>query len=474
LNQIKKLAGQTAIYGVSSILGRLLNYLLVPLHTRAMLPDKYGVIGELYAYIATLLVVLLYGMETAFFRYSQSSKDKNKVFSTALISIIFTTSIFLVLALSFSGHIADMMRYPDNQEYIIYFVLIVAMDALSSIPYAKLRAENKAVRFAIIKLINILTNIGLNLYFYFDFESWQIKSEMGVEYVFIANLIASGVTLLLLSPQFLNIKTKFSYPLWRKMMFYALPLLFSGLAGIVNETFDRILLKYLLPENIAMSQVGIYSACYKVSILMTIFIQAFRYAAEPFFFAQEKEKDSKEVYAKVMTYFVIVGLYIFLGIMLFIDIVILFIDTPYREGQAVIPILLTANLFLGIFYNLSVWYKLTNKTKYGAALAIMGALLTFIFNIIWIPIIGYMGSAWATLICYASMTVASYFLGKKHYPISYNLKRISIYILIAYAIYGINSFIDFNANWVQYFAAICFLLIFTFVIYLIEVKKIAR
>lgn len=471
MNQIKKLAGQTAIYGISSILGRLLNYLLVPLHTRAMLPEQYGVVGELYAYIAFLLVILLYGMETAFFRFSESSKNKNQVYSTTLISVIITSTIFLTLTLLFSGQIANLLEYPNNQEYIIYFVLIVAMDALASIPYAKLRAENKAFRFALIKLINIFTNIGLNLYFYFDFASWSLKTTMGVEYVFIANLVASSVTLILLSPQFFQIKTKFNYPLWRKMLFYALPLLFSGLAGIVNEMLDRILLKYLLPESIAMSQLGIYSACYKVAILMTIFIQAFRYAAEPFFFAQEKEKNSKEVYANVMKYFVIVGLYIFLGIMLFIDVVMLFIDKPYREGKDVIPILLSANLFLGIFYNLSVWYKLTNKTKFGAYLALFGAAITMVFNIIWIPVIGYMGSAWATLICYASMTVASYIIGYRFFPIKYDLKRIFTYLFIAFGIYIVNHYIQYPTTWIQYLSSIAFLLVFTGFVYLFEFKK---
>lgn len=474
MNQVKKLAGQTAIYGVSSILGRFLNYLLVPLHTRVLVTGQYGTINELYAYIAFLLVILTYGMETAFFRYNEKMKDNSAVFSTSVISIFVTTCIFIITAISFSHDIADLLRYPNHHEYIIYFVLIVSFDALASIPFAKLRSQRRPMRFAMVKLINIGVNIGLNLVFYVDFSSFTLKTDMGVSYVFIANLIASGVTLLLLSPQFLKIKLVFDTALWRRMIVYALPLLLFGLAGIVNEMLDRILIKYLLPEDTAMSQLGIYGACYKVSILMTIFIQAFRYAAEPFFFAQEQEKRSKETYAQVLKYFFIIGLFIFLGIMLFIDVVMLFVDKPYREGQPVIPILLMANLFLGVYYNLSIWYKLTDKTKFGAYISIFGAIVTLILNFYWIPRIGYMGSAWATLVCYVSMTIVSYFIGRKHFPVKYDFGKMAFYLVVALFFYFGMKYVDITSLGLKYTLNIAIIAVFALIVYIFERKGLKK
>lgn len=464
LNQIKKLAGQTVIYGISSILGRFLNYLLVPLHTRALFTEQYGVISVLYAYIAFLLVILLYGMETSFFRFYEKHTDKPKVVSTAFISILSSTLLFLLLTIVFSDNLASLISFEHNPEYIIYFVIIVGLDALSAIPFAKLRAQNKAMLFAAIKIINILINIALNLYFYFDFNTFSPIKGLGVEYVFIANLAASAVTLLLLSPQILNIRLVFDYKLWKQMLIYAFPLLFSGLAGIINEMFDRILLQYLLPEDIALSQVGIYSACYKVAILMTIFIQAFRYAAEPFFFSQAKEKNSKQTYAQVMKYFVIAGLLIFLGIMLYIDFVMLYIDKSYRSGRDVIPILLAANLFLGIYYNLSVWYKLTDNTKYGALFAILGAAITFILNFLFIPQFGYMASAWATLACYATMASLSFIIGRRFFKVNYPIKEILVYTFIAMALMLLSILFDYyNLGYTYLINSVLFLFFIYFV-----------
>lgn len=435
---IKQLAGQTAIYGVSSILGRFLNYLLVPIHTRVFLTSQFGIVSELYTYIAFLLVLLLYGMETAFFRFYRKNNNQIEVYSTTVFSIFATTTIFLVFTTFFANDIAEILRYPDKSEYIIYLAFIIGFDAISAIPFAKLRAENKAKKFAIIKLLNIGIYIGLNLYFFWDFDNWQPAQSGNVSNVFIANLIASGATLALLLPQFLALKFSFSISLWKKMIKYAYPLLIFGFAGIINEMIDRILLKYMLPEEIAMHQVGIYGACYKISILMTIFIQAFRYAAEPFFFSKADDKNSKIIYAQVLKYFVITLSVLFIGVMLYIDIIKHFIGKDFHEGLKIVPILLLANLFLGVFYNLSVWYKLTDKTIYGAGISIFGAAITLILNIILIPYLGYIGSAWATFFCYASMMIASYFIGQKHFPINYPIKQISLYFLIALGIYFIS------------------------------------
>lgn len=450
MNPLKRLAGQTAIYGLSSIVGRLINFMLVPLYTRVFLPGEYGVVTEMYTYVAFLLIILTYGMETAFFRFSEEGQEqKNTVFSTSLLAILTTSTLFFILVSIFRTPLSEAMRYPDNVEYIMILAAVIALDAIAAIPFARLRAENKALRFAIIKLTGIGVNISLVLFFlllcpwlmqnapndYKPFVNFIYKPDIGVGYVFIANLMATVVTLLLLSPVMLSVRLVPDQKLLKKMLVYALPLLVAGLAGWVNEALDKLLLKYLLPENIAMSQVGIYGAVYKLSIMMTIFIQAFRFAAEPFFFAQAKEDNAKSIYASVMNYFVMACLVIFLGITLFIDIAKHFIGANYHEGIVVVPILLLANMFLGIYFNLSIWYKLTGQTAFGAWFSVAGALITIALNLWWIPIIGYVGSAWATLVCYTSLAILSYAFGQKHYTIPYNIFKIMLMIVFAIVIY---------------------------------------
>ena len=433
MNSIKKLAGQTAIYGLSSVIGRLLNYLLVPLYTRCFLPSEYGVVTEIYAYVAFLVVILTYGLETAFFRFSKKEKNKEIVYSTSLISLIISSSVFMFLVFMNSSVISGWMGYGIENKYIEWFSIIIAIDAISSISFAKLREEEKAVRFVIIRLIGIFINIVLNLYFI-------LYKGLGIEYIFISNLISSSVTILLLTPEMLRSKFIFDSVLWKKMMLYAYPLLIAGLAGITNETIDRILLKHLqvglTPETISI-ELGLYGAFYKLSIIMTLFIQTFRFAAEPFFFTQHKKKNDRKIYADVMKYFIIFMSVIFLATTIFYDFVISFLGENYNEerGFLVVSILLLANLFLGIFFNLSIWYKLTEKTFFGAYLSIFGATITIIMNVILIPKIGFVGSAWATLVCYFSMAVCSYLLAKKHFPIPYELSKILLYLLIMLGIY---------------------------------------
>ncbi len=440
MNPLKKLVGQTAIYGLSSVIGRLLNYLLVPLYTRYFLPAEYGVVTEIYAYVAFLVIILTYGLETAFFRFSQKDNDVKVVYSTALISLIVSSIIFVILMFISSSEIANWMGYAGHTEYIEWFAIIIALDAISSISFAKLRAQNKAIRFASIRLVNIFVNISLNIYFI-------VYQEFGIEYIFIANLISSVITIFLLLPEMLTSVWSFDKILWKKMMIYALPLLIAGLAGMTNETIDRILLKHLLPNPAtAATELGLYGAFYKLSIIMMLFIQTFRFAAEPFFFAQEKEGNGKYIYADVMKYFTIIMAVIFLGVTIFYEFIKGFLGSEYHDerGFLVVSILLLANLFLGIYYNLSIWYKLTEKTKYGAYLSIFGAIITLALNFMLIPIIGFVGSAWATLVCYFSMTIASYYLGKKHFPVPYNIKRIVLYLLSMLGIYFFIYFSDSN------------------------------
>lgn len=447
LNPLKRLAGQTAVYGSTTIIARLVNYLLVPIHVRIFLPEQYGIVGEMYAYVSLLMVILTYGMETAFFRYTELETDKKKVFSVALFSLISTSLVFVLLIILFAQPLSNLILHPGHKEYIIWFALILAFDVISTIPFARLRSRNKAGRFAWIKMTNIAVNVILNLFFLLlcpflmrngiltGLLALVYDPSVGVGYIFIANLVASMVTLLLLLPEMFGMKLKIDFALLRKMLWYAFPLLIFGLAGIVNETMDRIFLKFLSPAGIAMKQVGIYSACYKISILMTIFIQAFKYAAEPFFFSQAKDTNARYLYAQVMKYFVIACSAIFLFIMLYMDIVKHFVDVRYYEGLKVVPVLLLANMFIGVFYNLSIWYKLTNQTRYGAYLSVFGAVLTIVLNYALIPVIGYMGSAWATFICYFSMMVASFVLGQKFYRVEYNLKAIGGYFGLALALY---------------------------------------
>ena len=459
MNPLKKLLGQTAIYGLSSVIGRLLNYLLVPLYTRYFLPAEYGVVTELYAYVAFLVIVLTYGLETAFFRFSKKDNDVKVVYSTVLISLIVSSIIFVILMFASSSSIANWMGYAGHTEYIEWFAIIIALDAISSVSFAKLRAQNKAIRFALIRLGNIFVNISLNIYFI-------VYQEFGIEYIFIANLISSGITIFLLLPEMLTSVWSFDKILWKKMMIYALPLLIAGLAGMTNETIDRILLKHLLPNpDIAASELGLYGAFYKLSIIMTLFIQTFRFAAEPFFFAQQKEGNSRKIYADVMKYFTIIMAIIFLGVTIFYDVIKGFLGSEYHDerGFLVVSILLLANLFLGIYYNLSIWYKLTEKTKYGAYLSIFGAIITLWLNFTLIPIVGFVGSAWATLASYFSMTIASYYLGKKHFPIPYNIKRTGGYLFGMLGVYFIIYFSDSN----MWFNAL-YLIGFIILIFLIE------
>jgi len=477
LGKIKQLAGQTAVYGLSSIIGRLLNYLLVPLYTNIFSTGEYGVVTELYAYLSFLIIVLTYGMETGFFRFWESEKGNLKVYSTSLISLFVSSFVFIVLVIVFSKPIASVLEYNNHSEYVIWLGIIIGFDALTAIPFAYLRQQNKALKFALIKLINIIIFIGLNLFFLLlcpllikngiKIPNWIYSSEVGVGYIFISNMFASVITLILLIPT-MKIKFSFDAVIWKKMLLYSLPLLIAGLAGMVNETFDRAMLKRLLTDtSTAMEQLGIYGANYKVSILMTLFIQTFRYAAEPFFFSQAKEKNAKELYAQVMKYFIIFGLIIFLGVLLYLDIIKYFIGENFRSGLKVVPILLLANLFLGIFFNLSIWYKLTNKTSWGALLAIFGAVITISFNLWLIPIMGYMGAAWATLICYFAMMVASFLLGNMFYKVKYPLLRIGIYFLAAFAIYAVSLIVKIDSSSISLlFNSFLFVLYIVFVLYM--------
>lgn len=450
MNPFKKLAGDTAIYGVSSIVGRFLNWWLVPYYSFMFLPGEYAVVTNMYAYVSFFLVLLIYGMETSYFRFASRSEKPEEVYSTSLVSLFFTTLSFVLVATAFRGKIAAIIQYPDHPEYILWFAIILGIDAFTAIPFARLRLNNRPVKFATIRLISIAFTIGFNLFFISlcpkliennpDSIVRHIYSEdIGVGYVFISNLLASGITLVLLLPEIFRVSFVFNKKLLQQMLSYGFPILVVGLAGMVNQNIDKVLIPFLLPEEQnPMVQLGIYGANYKLAVLMNMFIQAFRYAFEPFFFARGGSKDDPKVYAMVMKYFVIFGLVIFLGMVLYIDIIKVIIDVEYHEGLKVVPIILMANLFFGMYFTLSLWYKLKDMTRYGAYMALIGATITLILNLVLIPLLGYMGSAIAVFTCFFTMMVISYLLGQRHYPVPYNLKRIGTYFVLAVSFYTLS------------------------------------
>ena len=451
-NPIRKLAGQTAIYGLSSIVGRLLNYLLVPLYTYKFAnAADYGVVSELYAWVAFLVVLLTFGMETAYFRFRKEVEDEKEVFKSGFFTLFIVNIAFLLFIFIFNQPIANAMLFSEHPEYIVLLSLIVVIDGVSALPLARLRAEEKALKFAGINFVAILVNIILNLFFLlvlFD----PANPEQGVFYILLANLISSALKPIVLIKDFLGISFRPDWTLVKGMLVYALPLVVAGFAGIINETLDRILLKHLLittdPSGLmyAEAQVGIYSACYKLAMLVTIIIQAFRYAAEPFFFAQQKNENKNQIYVKVMNYFIGFLCLVFLGVTMNIDILKHFIQNEiYWEGLGVVPILLVANIFLGIYYNQSIWYKLSNKTKFGALISITGAILTIVLNILFIPKYGYWASAWATLAVYGFQMILSYILGQKHHPIPYNVGKFGVFMIASFCIYCVFSRI--NVEW---------------------------
>lgn len=473
-NPIKKLVGQTAIYGLPSIIGRFLNFLLVPVYTDILPVSAYGEVSELYAYVAFLIVFLTFGMETAYFHFLQKKDDKQAVFNSSFLSVLMINGAFLLLLVFLYRPISIATLFGDHPEYIVLLGIIVFIDAVSALPLAKLRAQEKALKFASIQMSSILVNIGLNLFFLYVLLD-PAHPEKGVLYILIANLVASSVKPIALFKDFLEVQWKVDFTAIKELVKYSFPLMIAGMAGIVNETIDRILLKQILytgtPESLleATEQVGIYSANYKLAMLVTIFLQAYRYAAEPFFFSQSKSKDRDKQYRQIMTYLVAVLCVVFLMVTLNIDFFKGFIrNEEFYVGLSVVPILLMANVFLGIYINQSIWYKLSGQTKFGAFIAIGGAVLTVAVNIIFIPTYGFMACAWATLIVYAVQTIASFMLSRKYYPIKYNVRKFFLYMGVALLFYFIGSTFNFENSFLKYASRNLLLLLFIGLVYFME------
>jgi len=443
LGALKTFFKDTIIYGLATVLPRLMNFILVPLHTNTLETSSYSDNTTFYVYAAFFNVLLTYGMETSFFRFFSKTNQKDGVFSTALISLTVTTMLFFAIVFSFDEQLASLVNL--NIDYFNLLLGVLVLDTLVVVPFAYLRATGRPIKFAIIKLSNIAIYVLLNFFFlwaipkfgidFFDYDSHDL-----VKYIFIANLIASIVTLLLLTPYFFKLKFQFSIPIFKQLMQYGWPIMIAGLAYVINENFD----KWLLPEMLGKDINGAYSGCYKIAVFMTIFTQGFRLGAEPFFFNHSKEANARETYAEIMKYFVVFGSFMLLFIIAYLDIFksLLVKDESYWIAIDIVPIVLLANLCLGIYFNLAIWYKLIDKTRYGMYLSIVGAVITIAFNYIMIPKIGFMASAWATLAAYGIMMLLSYYFGQKYYRVPYNLKRISFFLFLAIVF----SLIALNTN----------------------------
>lgn len=451
MSSVKSLAKDTVYYGLSSIVGRFLNWCLVPLYTQCFLPPEYGVVTYLYSYTALALVILTYGMETGFFRFANHDRypDPMKVYSTALVSLACSSTVFIAAALIFLSPLANALECPHHHSYVALMAVTVALDAFTAIPFSYLRYRHKAMRFALLRLLNIGINIALNLFFILMCPwlwsvapatiSWFYDPTFGIGYIFLANFISSLLNLVVLSPELRGFRWSFDGRLWREMIVYSLPLLVLGAAGIMNQTIDKIMIPRLVADPAtAMTQVGIYGANYKIAVVMVMFIQAFRFAYEPFIFARSEEKgeDRLQAYSDAMKWFVILGIFIFLGVMFYLPVLRYFISSDYFSGLDVVPLILIAEFFFGIFFNLSLWYKLTDRTHWGMWFSLLGLAVTVALNVILVPRMGYMGCAYAALGCYTVMMLASYFTGKHFYPINYPTGRLCLYFVIGMALYG--------------------------------------
>jgi O-antigen/teichoic acid export membrane protein len=452
LNPLKQLAGQTAIYGLSSIVARIINFFFVPLYTRMLTTGNYGLASELLAYIALLQVVLTFGMETGFFRFA--SKDKSRaevIFSTALISLGATSVSFLLLITLFAGPISLFAEHPAN--YIIYSALILAIDCFTAILFAELRFKNKAFKFALFRTIKILSEVSFNLILFLYLPKYFITHPDSVllnfipatpdyGYILMAILLSCMVSLVLFVPRLLNLHFVFSKQQFHELIIYSLPLMIAGLPGVANDFISRIFFRFFAPTTSPwQDQLGIFNANVKLAVFMVLFVQMFRYAAEPFFFSSSARDDMKKIYADVMKYFVAFCVLIFLCIAMYPELFALLLGKEFRIGIGVLPIMLIANILLGIVFNLSMWYKLSGKTRYALTITMLGLGINLLINIVFMPVYGYLAAAWGYLFSYLAMVIFSYYLSRKYYPIPYEWKSILLYLLTGVAIYLISVFI---------------------------------
>ncbi|MDR1918030.1 MAG: oligosaccharide flippase family protein [Tannerellaceae bacterium] len=484
---MKRLAKETVIYGVSSMLGRFLNWLLVPMYTRVLVgTGEFGIYTNLYAWVALLLIILTYGMETGFFRFINKKEEKEpmRVYATTLFSVGTTSLLFLLPAYALLLPLSRWLNYAEHPEYLAMMLGVVAVDAFCCIPFAYLRYKGRPFRFMGVKLLGILLNIVLNIFFlivcpWLHEQSpgaidWFYVPGYGVGYAFVANVITSAVTFLVLIPDMLPaLGYKPDFALLKRMLRYAFPILILGIAGILNQTADKILFPYLFEDkDYANAQLGIYGACFKIAVVMVMFIQAFRYAYEPFVFAKHKSDDnSTKAYAEAMKYFIIFALFIFLGVMFYLDILKYFVAPIYYPGLSVVPIVMLGELFFGIYFNLSVWYKLSDQTRWGAYFSIAGCVVTLLIILLFAPVYGFMACAWASLVCNLLMMLLSYFVGQKKFPILYDLKSAFIYFALAVVIYFAGMFPEIGSETLRLSYRTALLMVFLICIIINQNKK---
>ena len=481
---LKSLVKDTAIYGLSSIVGRFLNYLLVPLYTAKIAASSggYGVITNLYAYTALFMVILTYGMETTFFRYvNKEGEDPKKVYSTILTSVAFTSITFIVLVLLFISPISSSMGYAGHPSYVWVMAMTVAIDAFQCIPFAYLRYKKKPIKFAVLKLLFIVMNILLNLMFFLflpalyeshpDVIGHIYSPSVGVGYAFYINLFCTASITFCFYKELTGFKYVFDWKLMKKMLGYGLPILVLGIAGILNQTADKIIFPYVYKSADANEQLGIYGAASKIAMIMAMITQAFRYAYEPFVFGKGSDKKNKDTYAAAMKYFIVFTLLAFLMVMGYMDILQYIIGGDYREGLRVVPIVMAAEIMMGVYFNLSFWYKLIDKTMWGAVFSGIGCLVLIIINVLFVPVYGYMACAWAGFAGYGTAMMLSYFVGQKKYPINYPLKDIALYVVLSLVLFvGINMS---NDNFSMLPALVCnTVIILLFAVFIVKKEKI--
>lgn len=454
---IKSLAKDTAIYGMSSIVGKFLNWCLTPLYTYVLVTDQYGIFTQFYALTALMLVLLTYGMETGFFRFANDidKGEPQTVYSTCMASIGTTTLLFTTLAILFLNPIANLLEAAQHPEYVLMLILIISLDVLATLPFAYLRYQKRPLRFAFLKLLNIALNIGFNLFFLVvcpvihqshpDWISWFYIPDYGVGYILVSNVLSSFIQLLTLTPEIIKIRWQFRYSLLKEILRYSFPLLILGLAGMMNQHLDKLIYPFLFDDHeYAMGQLGIYGANTKIAVVMVMFTQAFRYAYDPFIFARSKGEDKRTTYALAMKFFIIVDLLIFLAVMFYLDIIRYFVNPDYFAGLNIVPIVMLADLFSGVFFNLSLWYKLTDRTQWGVYFSLVGLVIIVTMNVCLVPRYGYVASAWAAFACYFVMMFLSWLFGQRYYPIRYNLKGIGKYVGLALILYGIAAWVKID------------------------------
>ena len=450
---MKSLVKDTAIYGVSSILGRFLNYLLVPLYT-AVLPAAsggYGVVSNVYAYTALILVLLTFGMETGFFRFANKKGERpEKVYANSLLFVGGLSLLFVAACMAFLHPISALLEYPDHPDYVGMMVVVVALDAFQCIPFAYLRYKKRPMKFAAIKLLNIIGNILLNIFFLLlcpwlnehapETVSWFYDSQYLVGYIFVSNLIMSCLQMFFFIPELRGFSYRPDKALMKRMVGYSFPILVFGVVGILNQTVDKMIYPFLFDDRQeGLVQLGIYSAASKVALVMAVFTQAFRYAYEPFVFGKNKEGDNRAMYASAMKYFFIFSLLAFLAVMGYMDILKYMVARDYWEGLSVVAVVMVAEIFKGIYFNLSFWYKLTDETRWGAYFSLIGCAVILALNVWLVPKYGYVASAWASVAGYGVITLLSFVIGQKKYPVSYPLKDMAVYLVLAAVLFVLLS-----------------------------------